>query len=149
MHGELCPDSYTSYCFNGGTCYLLISTPFCWCNDSFRGNRCEEFLLSSQRPERTGSSLLIIFMVATLLIVLLLIVWRTHFYCRKRRQKRRMLRGGKSWYRTVTRHRAVNIGETLVITFGTKEPEQELPTYPTHHWCVEMTGASNMSQDAL
>ncbi|XP_051898526.1 pro-neuregulin-4, membrane-bound isoform-like isoform X2 [Pristis pectinata] len=81
-HGELCPDIYNSYCLNGGTCYILISTPFCWCNDSFKGKRCEEFLLPSQQPERAVNSLLVIIIVVTLLIVLLVVTGWTYFYCR-------------------------------------------------------------------
>lgn len=108
-HGELCPDSYDSYCFNGGTCYILISTPFCWCNNSFKGNRCQEFVLLSQQPERTVSLLLVILIVVTLLVVLLAITGRTYCYCRKRRQKRRK-KQRRSLYQVVARHRSIDIG---------------------------------------
>ncbi|XP_078285961.1 pro-neuregulin-4, membrane-bound isoform [Rhinoraja longicauda] len=112
-HGELCPDSYNSYCFNGGTCYILISTPFCWCNDSFKGNRCQEFLLLSQQPERTvGSSWLVIVIAVTLLIVLLVVTGRTYCYCRKQRLKR-MKEQGRSVYHVVARHRSIDIEETF------------------------------------
>ncbi|XP_059802942.1 pro-neuregulin-4, membrane-bound isoform-like [Hypanus sabinus] len=110
-HGELCPDSYNYYCLNGGTCYILVSTPFCWCNNSFKGNRCEEFLLSSHQPKRSVSSLFIILTVVTLLIGVLVITVRTYFYCRKRQQKRRKERG-RSLYQVVARHRDKGTGAT-------------------------------------
>lgn len=41
-HVRLCTDQ--SYCFNGGTCYVLVSLrrQLCECKTSFQGQRCEE-----------------------------------------------------------------------------------------------------------
>ncbi|XP_067829631.1 pro-neuregulin-4, membrane-bound isoform-like [Heptranchias perlo] len=123
-HGELCPIMYSSYCLNGGTCYILTSSsPFCWCNDSFKGSRCEEFLLLSQQPDRTVSPPLII-IVVTLLFALLVIMGATYVYCKKRRQKRSNQQNS-SLYRTVTTHRAVNIREMLGVRFISKKREMD------------------------
>ncbi|XP_041034438.1 pro-neuregulin-4, membrane-bound isoform-like [Carcharodon carcharias] len=113
-HGELCPNSYNSYCLNGGTCYILTtSNPFCWCNDSFKGSRCEEFLLESQKPDRTISPSLVVTIVMTLLIALAVIIG-THFCCKKWRQ-RRSNQQNSSLYHIVATRGAANIREILSV----------------------------------
>ncbi|XP_067871256.1 pro-neuregulin-4, membrane-bound isoform-like [Heterodontus francisci] len=122
-HGERCPITYSSYCLNGGTCYILpTSNPFCWCKDSFKGSRCEEFMLLSQQPDRTISPSLIVIIVVTLLIALSVIIGATYFYYRKWRQKRSNQRNS-SLYHTVTTHGAANIREILSVRFSIKKQD--------------------------
>ncbi|XP_072409444.1 pro-neuregulin-4, membrane-bound isoform-like [Chiloscyllium punctatum] len=123
VHGQLCPNIYNSYCLNGGTCYILrMSYPFCWCDDSFQGSRCEEFLLPSHQLHRAISPSLIVVIVVALIIVFAITLGIAHFYCRKRRQKRNNQRNSSLYY-TVTAHRAIDIREILSVSSSIKKQD--------------------------
>ncbi|XP_078056228.1 pro-neuregulin-4, membrane-bound isoform [Mustelus asterias] len=119
-HGELCPSSYDSYCLNGGTCYILrTSKVFCWCDDSFRGSRCEEFLLQSQKPDRSiNQSVAVI--VAALLVTLALSIIGIYLCYRRWRQTRGNQRTS-SPYHTVATRRVTNIRDIISVRFITRD----------------------------
>ncbi|XP_048376443.2 pro-neuregulin-4, membrane-bound isoform-like [Stegostoma tigrinum] len=122
-HGQLCPNTYSSYCLNGGTCYILrTSYPFCWCDNSFQGSRCEEFLLPSRQSHRTISPSLIIVIVGALIIVFSIALCVAYFFCRKWRQKRNNQRNTSLYY-AVTARRAINVREILSVRSGIKKQD--------------------------
>ncbi|XP_072348896.1 pro-neuregulin-4, membrane-bound isoform-like [Scyliorhinus torazame] len=114
-HGELCPSSYESYCLNGGTCYILrTSNAFCWCDDTFIGSRCEEFLLLSQKPDRSLNQSVALIVVALLLVFALLIGM---YLCYRRRRQNRSNQRNSSPYHTVATREATNIRNIISVRF--------------------------------
>ncbi|XP_066491567.1 pro-neuregulin-4, membrane-bound isoform [Tiliqua scincoides] len=114
-HEEPCGSSYSSFCLNGGICYLIptVSNPFCRCVENYIGLRCGETLIPGIKDNTRGE--LFAAILASVVVLSILVAGAFFFLYRKGQ---------------IPRSTAVERGDNLVEASSSNGCDRILNTIP-------------------